>query len=109
MECGGIQLGIACSLYTIHKYMTKKRTSTRPSRGTENLSAHLKKAATKTRYSDAKIHAMGIDEVRCTIQIHNRGGSRGGGGGGTGGTCPPPPPSVHLIIYSCYVIVPCNC
>ena len=28
IECGGIQLGIACSLYTIHKYMTKKRTST---------------------------------------------------------------------------------
>ena len=41
-----------------------------------------------------------------------KGGSRGGGGGGGGGGAPgarAPPPSVHLIIYSCYVIVPCNC
>ena len=29
------------------------------------------------------------------------------GGGGHRGHVPPP--SVHLIIYSCYVIVPCNC
>ena len=39
-----------------------------------------------------------------------RGGSRGGEGGGGGGhRGHVPPPSVPLIIYSCYVIVPCNC
>ena len=38
-----------------------------------------------------------------------RGGSRGGGGGGGGAPGARAHPSVHLIIYSCYVIVALHC
>ena len=81
IEQGEIQLGVACSPYTIHKYVVKQGKVHAEDIQVEGRKIPLydirKKLLLKNEkfmhlYSDAKINAMDIDEVRRTIKVNKK-------------------------------------
>ena len=58
----------------------------------------------QTEHVPAQCNAL----TRLYLLSYGSAGADLGGGGGGGGAAPGAR-AVHLIIYSCYVIVPCNC
>ena len=90
--------------HTTHTHTTHTCTHTHTHTHTPHTCTHTHMHT----HTHTHTHTHELYTVAASMSAHRletRGGSRGGGGH-RGHV---PPPSVHLIIYSCYVIVPCNC